>query len=635
MSAIAKARREKRAQELAEKKAKLEALRKRRAARSAGASSTPVSTPQETEKRQAKNYEDVNDLVDELLKSPSPLTSETPKVSAPESSAPEKPASVENADEKSGAKARQNELKLSPSVCILDIPSEIGKITYHKGSQTDLSGADIDALIAAAANNAPGSPAKDSPLLLPPTLPPPALSPKARSRVNSVNAPGSDAEFGNAMENLSLGGQGVLNEEDRNGIINSAQFRDFFVKSARICERALENPVDTTLVYGAERPNEDNVGVEEDQLVSEHIFFDKRWSANRAVADIDWNHHYKELVLVAMAPVHSGLQGSQAASPAMRMGNNDIMSSTPRSASAVTGSIMHDPDGVVLLWSLHRPKTPEFVFNCQSPVTCALFDRFSNNFVLGATYSGQIVLWDMRASSRPVQSSPLSTDCHTHPVFCANIVGTPNSHEVVTVSTDGRLCTWNLGQLDQPAETVSLMHDNKDLAITAMSFPSSGDSNTFCAGGEDGCVYLSQVHSNKSQAGAKRHPGHHGPITGLDFGTGPNGEDVMLTSSMDWTVKLWSHRPGDVRNPLQVVQTFSGGRDCVYDARWCPGRPNTFCTIGGEGTLALWDIERDTEAAIYEKRLGEALNKARWSEGGERIAIGGVSGKLQLFRNLM
>ena len=123
------------------------------------------------------------------------------------------------------------------------------------------------------------------------------------------------------------------------------------------------------------------------------------------------------------------------------------------------------PNGIVLVWSLRRPKTPEYVFTTQSAVTCALFDRFSTNFILGATYSGQIVLWDMRASNRPVQRSPLSADCHTHPVFNAKIVGTTNNHEVITVSTDGRLCTWNLGQLDQPAETMMLKHGNKDIAV--------------------------------------------------------------------------------------------------------------------------------------------------------------------------
>ena len=91
----------------------------------------------------------------------------------------------------------------------------------------------------------------------------------------------------------------------------------------------------------------------------------------------------------------------------------------------------------------------------QSLLTFTFCVIYSLHINTGATYSGQIVLWDMRVSSRPVQRSPLSAECHTHPVFNASIIGTTNNHEVVTVSTDGRLCTWNLGQLDKPADTIT------------------------------------------------------------------------------------------------------------------------------------------------------------------------------------
>ena len=86
-------------------------------------------------------------------------------------------------------------------------------------------------------------------------------------------------------------------------------------------------------------------------------------------------------------------------------------------------------------------------------------------------------------------------------------MGTTNNHEVVTVSTDGRMCTWNLGQLDQPVETTTLKDGKKDIAVTDMVFPPSGDYNTFLCGSEDGCVYSSQVHSSKSQGGRKSSKG--------------------------------------------------------------------------------------------------------------------------------
>ena len=64
------------------------------------------------------------------------------------------------------------------------------------------------------------------------------------------------------------------------------------------------------------------------------------------------------------------------------------------SAGQARNSAAWSSDGLVLVWSLYRQKVPEFVFTCQSPVMTAKFDPFSTNLVVGATFSGQVVLWD-------------------------------------------------------------------------------------------------------------------------------------------------------------------------------------------------------------------------------------------------
>ena len=70
----------------------------------------------------------------------------------------------------------------------------------------------------------------------------------------------------------------------------------------------------------------------------------------------------------------------------------------------------------------------------------ATFARFHPNFILGGTYSGQIVLWDNRVPKRtPVQRSPLSAAAHTHPVYCMRVVGTQNAHNLISISTDGKV----------------------------------------------------------------------------------------------------------------------------------------------------------------------------------------------------
>lgn len=108
----------------------------------------------------------------------------------------------------------------------------------------------------------------------------------------------------------------------------------------------------------------------------------------------------------------------------------------------------------------------------------AAFAKFHPNVVVGGTYSGQIVLWDNRSNKRtPVQRTPLSAAAHTvprvfgrpllpaqlkqqfeklsfivlkHPVYCVNVVGTQNANNLISISTDGKMCSWSLDMLSQP-----------------------------------------------------------------------------------------------------------------------------------------------------------------------------------------
>ncbi len=83
-------------------------------------------------------------------------------------------------------------------------------------------------------------------------------------------------------------------------------------------------------------------------------------------------------------------------------------------------------------------------------MTAALFSKFHPNLIVGGTYSGQILLWDTRAKSLPVLKSPLSAAGHTHPIYAMTMIGTQNAHNLVSASTDGTVCTWQLDMLAQP-----------------------------------------------------------------------------------------------------------------------------------------------------------------------------------------
>jgi dynein intermediate chain, cytosolic len=74
-------------------------------------------------------------------------------------------------------------------------------------------------------------------------------------------------------------------------------------------------------------------------------------------------------------------------------------------------------------------------------------------------------------------------------VYCLSVVGSQNAHNLISVSTDGRMCSWSLDMLSAPQETLDLQHrQSKAVAVSCMGFPCA-DVNNFVLGSEDGNVY--------------------------------------------------------------------------------------------------------------------------------------------------
>lgn len=78
-----------------------------------------------------------------------------------------------------------------------------------------------------------------------------------------------------------------------------------------------------------------------------------------------------------------------------------------------------------------------------------------------------------------------------HPVYCLSVVGTQNSHSLISISTDGKMCSWSLDMLAQPQETLDLQQrQSRAVAATCMAFPQpTSDINNFVVGSEEGIIY--------------------------------------------------------------------------------------------------------------------------------------------------
>ncbi|CZT00443.1 probable cytoplasmic dynein intermediate chain [Rhynchosporium agropyri] len=428
----------------------------------------------------------------------------------------------------------------------------------------------------------------------------------------------------------------ALTNEELNAVTSSDDFMDFVERSSKVIERALDQEYDILADYALSGQK----GVEDDddeygntrgkgrRRVKEVTqFYDERWSKKRMVSDINFSPKFPELVLA-----------SYTKNP----------------------SAPHDPDGLVQVWNMHLHDRPEFVFHAQSDVLTAKFSPFHPNLIIGGCYSGQVLLWDTRMKSAPVQKTPLTGTGHTHPVYSIDIVGTQNANNIISCSTDGVVCGWTVDMLAQPQELLNLTapppSKTEDLSPTCMAFPQT-DPTYFLVGSEEGTIFPCHRYD---RAGAKAgvdqrvgYRGHAGPVMSIDFhpARGPvDLGDLVLSSSLDWSVKLWKVRApaatsttgitGDSHSVTPILDFTR--EDVIYDAAWSPVKPGVFSLVDGAGSLEVWDITVDTEVPLAKvspsarkggrSMMAKSLNKLAWEESeGRRLATGGIDGTLTVF----
>ncbi|KAF2106677.1 WD40-repeat-containing domain protein [Lophiotrema nucula] len=438
----------------------------------------------------------------------------------------------------------------------------------------------------------------------------------------------------------------TLTNEELTAVEGSDDFVSFVERSTKVLERALDQQLGYDILAdyalgGLEVDEEDegygsSSGKKGRRIKEIAQFYDERWSKKRMVSDLGFSTKFPELVLA-----------SYTKNP----------------------SAPHDPDGLIQVWNLHMHDRPEYIFHAQSDILTAKFSPFHPNLIIGGAYSGQVLLWDTRAKSAPVQKTPLTGSGHTHPVYSLDIVGTQNANNIISCSTDGVVCGWTVDMLSQPQEFLELTSPppakTDDMAVTCIAFPQS-DPTYFLAGTEEGSIYPCHRYD---RAGAKagvdgrvKYTSHAAPVMSLDFHPA-KGQldlgDLVLSSSVDWSVKLWKVRPPAATGTTNIAASGAQAtvspllsiarEDLVYDARWSPTKPSVFALVDGAGSLEVWDLNLDVEVPVQKispsdtRKAGlgmagglgfmkSSLNKVAWERNeGRRVAAGGMDGVVTVF----
>lgn len=425
-----------------------------------------------------------------------------------------------------------------------------------------------------------------------------------------------------------------FDELEKNEITSTDRFKEFLVMSSRVVDRSLTIGSTFDILQDYKTDTVGSKSKERVEFLSCAKSFRFERAENRPIHEIHSSPHHAELFLVSYG----------APRVAKKEQHNDF-------------STLDTSSGLVCVWSTISSH-PEFVFNAPSSVLIARFHPVDAHLIVGACYNGQILLWDTRSkSSKPVQKSNSTGKGHKHPVFSLCLASSGLSTSIfITASNDGTFCQWDVSNLSEPLNTLvltapvlpapllqKLQHteEKSSLGKTApvyascMALGPDEEGRKLLIGSEGGFLY-SLTLPLLDNAPLEQVQAHYGYITSISVNPHPTNDflkNIVLTSSVDWSIKLWNIKP-ELTYPLfQFNSPHFNYFTCV---EWCPNNSAIFAAASSGGYLILWNLCKSTVDSIGMMKVCEhddntkdahsALDKLLWDDDGRKIYTGDSNG---------
>jgi dynein intermediate chain, cytosolic len=116
----------------------------------------------------------------------------------------------------------------------------------------------------------------------------------------------------------------------------------------------------------------------------------------------------------------------------------------------------NDPNGLMVLHNIVKKK-PELVIKHQTEFTSACFHQANPKYIIAGTFTGQILVYDIRVGSSPVLKSPSSLGKqHSLPIYSISNYGPENSNQVLSISNDGVVCIFNISNFSKAIKRIEL-----------------------------------------------------------------------------------------------------------------------------------------------------------------------------------
>eukprot|EP01054_Gregarina_sp_Poly1_P004311 Gregarina_sp_Poly_1__4310@NODE_233_length_11059_cov_49_751365_g206_i0_p2_GENE_NODE_233_length_11059_cov_49_751365_g206_i0NODE_233_length_11059_cov_49_751365_g206_i0_p2_ORF_typecomplete_len614_score116_31ANAPC4_WD40/PF12894_7/5_4e03ANAPC4_WD40/PF12894_7/0_041ANAPC4_WD40/PF12894_7/0_00068ANAPC4_WD40/PF12894_7/0_12WD40_like/PF17005_5/8_4WD40_like/PF17005_5/4_7e06WD40/PF00400_32/8_1WD40/PF00400_32/26WD40/PF00400_32/0_14WD40/PF00400_32/1_3Nup160/PF11715_8/8e02Nup160/PF11715_8/0_0061MerRDNAbind/PF0927 len=410
-----------------------------------------------------------------------------------------------------------------------------------------------------------------------------------------------------------------LTEDDKKRIMASKDFADFIEKTTLTLEKLLNQDKIVNIFEdysGATAASADEA--QADRLGEILVFEDSKFAARRPVQCLQTSPKYGHLFLATYGRRREG--GSSEA------------------------------DGTCLVWSLEHQTRPQAAFTASSSVTCACFDPANEPLVYGGTAGGSLLLWDMRVGARPVQKTKVALQTHkqvslTHQTYVRNlfILGSQHNRTLLSIDEENRCCSWSVSMVLTHQGTTDLKYKPQEGAV-AYKPPADLKFSTTAAKArgtrvlgatQDGSLWEAQYSNSEVQLSnfflrpvdLDVERWHRGPITNLDMQPhmGGRDDDLVLTSSTDWSVRLW-----DLNTSGVPLHTFETSTEFVFDVKWAPNHSAVFATGDGGANLCIWNLNRSWYQPRIQVQIEQnaAISRLEWLMAGKRVLAGTSTGRV-------
>ncbi|RQM19394.1 hypothetical protein B5M09_011639 [Aphanomyces astaci] len=260
-----------------------------------------------------------------------------------------------------------------------------------------------------------------------------------------------------------------------------------------------------------------------------------------------------------------------------------------------------ESDGLVLFWSLKNPEYPERVYKLGCGVTSIDFSRLHPNLLAVGFHNGIVALFDTRKDdAAPILSSDSHSGSHLDVVWQVKWVhkGSERGESIVSVSSDGRVTEWSMKKGLSFSDLMTLKRVPNPLMGSearidgVIARQASGnciefaqnDSSVYFVGTEDGNIHKCSCSYNEQYL--ETYYGHTAAVYAIHMS--PFWNQLLLSCSADWTVKLWHEADQHEVLNFRSVDLCHG----VYGVAWCPNDATIFGSVTEDGRIEIWDLEQ-------------------------------------------